>query len=457
MFPAIAEAWRDWRGDRKTIQGLGLKEALSFDAVNVSELARNGFPKLYDLMGGGVPAWSGESVSVSTALNHSVVWACYRIIAETTACMPLSILQKRDGSRRVAAELPAHRLLHDEPNEQMSDLEFREGITGHTLLRGNGYGRILRRPATGEAVAIYPAGPREITPDKDGSNRLVYIDKEGNSAEKTHVVEMGKPHSILHVRGLGFSGLEGLSVVGAARQSIGSALAAEKYVGTFYGNGGRLPYVLKLEKNFRNDQEFEKFRVDWEAVYRTPNRAPITLPGMEYQPIGVTAEDAQFLETRQFSIAEVCRWFRISPHLVGDLSKASYNSIEQLAIEFVTMTLMAWLLRWEKAVNRCVLSPDEKEKGFYAKHNVAALLRGDFMSRMKGYSIALQNGLKNIDECRELEDENPLEGKAGKAHHIQLNMQTIPGTGEPTAAEASALARGTSKGTNANKITKAAA
>jgi HK97 family phage portal protein len=457
MFPAIREAFREWRGESK-IQELGLKESVSFNTVNVDWYARNGYPKLYSLLGGAGPSWSGESVSIDSALNHSVVWACNRIIAETAASLPCSLLRRMGETRSTASDLPAHRLLHDEPNEKMSDMDWREAATSQAVLRGNAYARIIRRPVTGEAIAIYPAAPGEIRADSDTSNRLVYIDKEGNSAEKTYVVERNKPHDVFHLRGLGFTGLEGVSVVGAARQSIGNALAAERFVGKFYGNGGRLPYVLNLEKNFRSDQEFEKFRSDWESTYREPHRAPMLLPGIEYKQVGLNAADSQFLESRQFSVSEICRWFRISPHLVGDLSKASYNSIEQLALEFVTMTLMSWLVRWEKAINRCVLSPAEKASGVYAKHNVSALLRGDFQSRMKGYSIALQNGLSNIDECRELEDWNPLASGAGKAHHIQLNMQTIPGTGEPTSAELSAAARGTAKGRNSvNKISETAA
>jgi HK97 family phage portal protein len=162
---------------------------------------------------------------------------------------------------------------------------------------------------------------------------------------------------------------------------------------------------------------------------------------IEYKQIGLNMADMQMLETREFSIPEICRWFLVSPHLVGDLSRATFSNIEQLALEFVKMTLSAWITRWEQELYRCVLTPEEKAAGYYFRHNLSGLLRGDFQTRMAGYATMLQNGIANVDEVRDLEDWNPLPDGAGEDYHIQLNMQALPATGVPQNAQSAALIR----------------
>jgi HK97 family phage portal protein len=445
MFPAIKDAFREFReGLPGELTTLDLKSGgFGFNTVNISDLEYAKQNRIRMALGGGGPVWSGETVSEVSALNNSVVFACTRIIAETSASLPLFLMRRTSEGRFPADNKALYYVLHDEPNEDMSDMEWREATTARCVLRGNAYGLITRRPLTGECIGIYPLD--SVNPDKDKQNRLIYeVPKQNGVDNKTYVVEPNKPHDIFHLRGLGFDGIKGCSVIGMARQSIGTAISAEKYAAKFYAAGGRVPYVIEMAQRFRSDEDFAKWRADWNNFYGSSDnyhQAVVMEPGMTYKQIGLAPDDSQFLETRQFGIPEVCRWFRISPHLVGDLSRATFSNIEHLAIEFVTQTLMAWLVRWEKAIYRCLLTPAEKSRGLYAKHNVNALLRGDFASRMAGYSTALQNGIYNRDEVRDLEDRNPLPGDAGKSYTIQLNMQTLPGTGEPTAAERAALAK----------------
>jgi HK97 family phage portal protein len=139
----------------------------------------------------------------------------------------------------------------------------------------------------------------------------------------------------------------------------------------------------------------------------------------------MSMKDAQMLESRQFAIPEVCRWFSVSPHLVGDLSRATFGNIEHLALDFVKMTLTAWLERWEQEFWRCVLTPAEKEQGYILRHNIDELLRGDFQTRMSGYASALQNGHMNIDEVRAIERRNKLPNAAGTHYHVQMNMADV--------------------------------
>lgn len=437
MFPAIRQAFRDIR------QGFG-GEPVSLDLKSIVGTGSEKTERIRMGVGGGGVAWSGESVSEQTALNHSVVWACTRVLSESEAMLPLSLMQRRADGRHPLPNHPLYRVLHDEPNEQMSAMEFREIMTASCVLRGNAYARIVRRLGADEVIGLYPIHPSQVTPGRDSSGHLYYDVAEGGREPKRYTVRADEPHEIFHLRGLGFDGISGASVVSMARHSIGAALAAEKYAAKFYASGGRVPYVIEMAQRFRSDEDFKRWREDWNSFYGAStnwHQAVVMEPGMKYQQIGLSPEDSQFLETRQFGVPEICRWFLMRPHIIGDLSRATNNNIEHQSIEFVTMTLMSWLVRWEHAIARCLLTPVEKLKGLYAKHNVNALLRGDFKSRMEGYSSALQNGGMSIDEYRELEDLNPLPNGAGRAHHIQLNMQTVPGTGEPTAAELATFAK----------------
>lgn len=397
-----------------------------FDSVTAGSYASQGYPQIAAALGAGAPAWAGEPVSLDTALNHSVVFTCKRIISESTGFLPLNMMQQKDDQKVEADKHPMFRALKHAPNDEMTAQRFRETTTGHCVMGGMGYAQILRRSGTDVAHELIQLLPSQVNPDREvgGQRRLVYIVKEGNASSKTYTVERGKPHDLFVMPGIGWDGVRGYSVLSLGRQSIGTGLAAERNVGRFYARGGRLPYNLKLTEEFEDDEAKKKFRSDWNELASTPHEAPILPPWLSYDQTGLSLRDAQMLESREFTVAEICRWFRISPHLAGDLSRATFSNIEQLALEFVNFTLHVWLKRWEQELWRCVLTPEEKTAGYFWRHNVNALLRGDFEARMRGYATALQNGFFNQNEVRDLEDLNGFEG--GDDYHIQLNMQQLP-------------------------------
>lgn len=435
MFPEIRASLKSaFAGFGSEPIGLGLKQQdVSFDAVNVGWYARNGFQRLYSMLGGGSETWSNENVSLQTALNNSVVWACNRIISESVGFIPALMYQRKAGAKQPAEKHPMYSALKDAPNEEITAQGFTEMLTGHCVLGGNSFAKITRRSGTGVAIGLDALCPEQVTPDREktGEKRLVYVVRDGNAADKTYTVVRGKPQDILHIRGFGWDGLRGYSVITMARQSIGSAIAAERNVANFFANGGRVPYNLKINQVFKDEKTKDKFREDWRNTYSVPGKVPILEPWLEYQQTGLSMADSQMLESRQFSIPEICRWFSVSPHLVGDLSRATFSNIEHLTLEFVKMTLAAWITRWEQELWRCVLTPEEKTQGYFWRHDVNALLRGDFKTRMEGYASALQNGHLNVDEVRDLEDRNPLPDGAGEDYHIQLNMQKLPAENAP--------------------------
>ncbi len=400
---------------------------------------QNGYPQIAAILSGGMPAWSGESVSRESALSHSVVWACNRIISESVGFLPAVMMQETSAGKRAATEHPMYRAMKNAPNEETTAQSFRETLTSHCLMEGGGFAKIIRRSgASKTAIALEQLLPAQVktSREKQGQKRLVYeiLDQNGRT-EATYIVEPGKPHDILHLRGLGWDGVRGYSVIEKGRNSIGSALAAEKNIALLWANGGRVPYHIEHPTRFKNDDDFKNFRKDWRQVYAEPHNAPILENGMVLKQDGMSMQDAQGIENRAYTVAEICRWFSISPHLAQDLSHATFSNIEHLALEFVKHTLGPWLVRHEQEFYRCVLTPEEKNQGYYLKHNVNALLRGDLETRMTAFATMLQNGIANIDEVRDLEDWNPLPNGAGEGYHIQLNMGSVGKDGQVQAPQ----------------------
>lgn len=434
MFPELKERFSKFakRFDSTPV-ALNLKGAYGYfgldDNIIAQAYRRDGFYGIANALGGGhQPPWSGELVNIHTSQNLSAVWACKRVITETVGALPCEMMQRTaKDERREATDKPLYAALKMAPNEEMSAMSYFDSSMGHAVMHGTSYSTIVRRSGTGVAIGLYPIQPHRIHRDRDQRGKLVWVVDQ----DRSYTVEAGKPHDILSIPGLSDDGIQGISVLHVARQSMGTALAAERNVGSFYARGGRLPYNMKQSALFDNEESAKKWRFDWEMTYNDPHRVPVVIPSMEYQQIGLSLKDQQMLESRQWGTTEICRWFGVQPHMIFDLARSTNNNIEQQALEFLKFTLTPWITRLEQNLWRCVLTPEEKTQGFYFKHNYNALLRGEFATRMAGYATMLQNGVSSIDDVLGLEDQNPLPNGAGQARHIQVNMQTLPGTGEP--------------------------
>ena len=396
---------------------------MSFDAAAASLFARNGYPRIAAALMGGTPAWSGEAVSNGTALGLSTVYACNKIISESKGLLPIVMTRTVGNRSDPAADHPMYGALLNAPNCEQTAQTFTELLTTHCVMSGGGFAQILRRSGVGTAVGLYPILPENVAIDRDLNRRLVYVVKEANQPDSTYTVQRGVPQGILHLRGLGWDGLRGYSVIRMAQQSIGTALAQERNVANFYAAGGRVPYILETSKKFESIQDFDAFRADWKTLASQSHEVPILEDDLKYKQIGLSAVDAQLLESRQFTIPEICRWFSVSPHMVADLSKATNSNIEAMAEQFVRFTLMTWLTRWEQELWRCVLTPDEQRSGLCFKHDLSVLLKADFQARMQGYATLLQNGVDSINEVRIAEGKNPIPG--GDDHRVQVNLAEL--------------------------------
>jgi HK97 family phage portal protein len=240
---------------------------------------------------------------------------------------------------------------------------------------------------------------------------------------------------VLHIPGLGFDGIKGYSPIHMAREAIGLALATEEFGARFFGNGARPGGILEHPGVVKDP---EKLRKSWEEVYKgikNSHKIAVLEEGMKYHEIGIPPEDAQFLETRRFQLNEICRIFRVPPHLVGDLTRATFSNIEHQSIEFVVHTIRPWLVRWEQAITKCLLREGER-KIYFPKFTVDGLLRGDFKARMEGYAIGRQNGWLSANDIRELEDLNPIpEEQGGDLYLVNGNMIPAKSAGEKKGGE----------------------
>jgi len=349
---------------------------------------------------------SGKPVNETTAMQMTAVYSCVRILSEAVAGLPLNVYRYNDtGGKEKALKHPLYRLLHDEPNPEMTSFAFRETLMSHLLLWGNAYAQVIRN-ARGEVIALYPLMPDKMTVDRDNNGRLFYLYQRG--AEDAKAVGSDRrvylpPSDVLHIPGLGFDGLIGYSPIAMAKNAIGLAMATEEYGAKFFANGAAPSGVLEHPGTIKDPQ---RVRDSWNAAYQgsaNAHKIAVLEEGMKYTPIGISPEQAQFLETRKFQINEIARIFRVPPHMLADLEKSSFSNIEQQSLEFVKYTLDPWVVRWEQSMCRILLSESEKP-AYFIKFNVDGLLRGDYASRMTGYATARQNGWMSANDIRELEN-----------------------------------------------------
>ena len=300
----------------------------------------------------------------------------------------------------------------------------------HLLLWGNAYAQVIRT-GKGEVIALYPLMPNRMTVDRDGRGQLYYKYTTSSDDAPTmqgNVAYLG-PSDVLHIPGLGFDGLVGYSPIAMAKNAIGMAIACEEYGAKFFANGAAPGGVLEHPGTIKDPQ---RVRESWQSTFGgsgNANKIAVLEEGMKYTPIGISPEQAQFLETRKFQINEIARIFRVPPHMVGDLEKSSFSNIEQQSLEFVKYTLDPWIVRWEQSIMRSLLSDSEK-KEYFVKFNLEGLLRGDYVSRMNGYAIGRQNGWMSANDIRELEnlDRIPAE-EGGDLYLINGNMLPLKDAG----------------------------
>lgn len=393
-----------------------------------------GAPYMYQLLGG-ASSYAGPSVNEDNAMRSSAVYACIRIISESIASLPLVLYKQTGRNKERATKHPLYPVLHDLANQEMTALEWRELMISHVLLRGNGYSEI-ETDSAGRVVGLEPLRPDRMEEvRRNGSKRLEYMYRQGDGT-----LRMIPGFRIHHIKGLG-DGLVGYSPIGwAARQAIGLSLAAEEYGARFYSNGARPGLILRHPGKL-SAAAHERLRVSFATEHQgvsNAHKTKILEEGMDVTTIGIPNNEAQFLETRKFQVTEIARIYRVPPHMLADLDRATFSNIEQQSINFVVYTLMPWLVRHEQAIYRDLLDANDR-KAFFAKYIVEGMLRGDTLSRYQSYQVAINNTILTPNEIRELEDRNPIDG--GDKLFVPLNMIELGAPPPPVAAPAPAPAK----------------
>jgi len=366
---------------------------------------------------------TGERVNVSTALRISTVWACVRLISETVSTLPF-MLYKRDPERAIAYKHPLYFLLHDSPNADMTAVSFWEVIVAAMLLWGNAYAAILR--AGGNIVALEFIMPERMQAIRlpDGSIEYQWVDTLG-------VKQVSRDADILHIPAFSIDGIIGLSPIGYASSILGSALAADRAAGTFFRNALMSSGVFTTDALVKEGQrETFKQRLQEYQGAMNAGKAPLLEAGVKFNALGINPNDAQLLETRAFSIEEICRWYRVPPYMVGHSEKSTSwgTGLEQQNLGFLQYTLRPWLKRIEQAVNKKLLGPTERRE-YYSEFNFEALLRADSAGRATFFSTMVNNGIYTRDEVRAKENLTPMGGNAD-ALTVQVNMTTLDTLGK---------------------------
>ena len=359
-------------------------------------------------------ATSGERVDEKSAMQIATVYACVRLLAESVAGLPLH-LYKADGEdgKMKARDHPLYKILYRQANPEMSSFSFWESMMTHLLLWGNAFAQIVRDGKNG-VLGLYPLLPENVEIDRQNGGELYYIyhaytDEVPGENNKDILFRRDE---ILHIPGLGFNGLVGFSPIAMMKNSLGTTLAVERYGSAFFKNGAQPSGVLEHPGVLKNP---EKTRLNWSQIYGGAGNAhkiAVIEEGMSYKPISLPPEDSQFLSTREFGVEEICRIFRVPPHMVQDLKRATFGNIEHQSIDFVVHTLDPWLTRIEQAIIKDVLLEDEQDE-YFPKFNVDGLLRGDYKSRMEGYAIGFTNGFLSPNDIRRLENMDPIPEEMG--------------------------------------------
>ena len=354
---------------------------------------------------------TGVQVSEDNALTFSAVYAAVRIISETIASIPLNVYQA-DGETRVkAVGHPVQDLLAKAPNSVSSTFTFREAMASNLVLHGNAYAKIEMN-AAGRPTALIPLNPMKVEVKVIDGEKVYVFDEKHTYLD----------YEMLHFVGLSFNGLTGKSPLSMAREAVAIGLAAQEYGARFYSNGANAGGVITAPGRL-NTEVVKRLRESWNRAQSglgSSHSTAILEEGMKYEKIGLDPEAAQFLQSRKFQVNEIARIFRIPPSYLADLENSSTRAnTEQQAIQFVRDCITPYVRRMEVELNRKLFREDEPN--LYAYFTMEGLMRGDQKARYEAYAVARNWGWLSVNDIRDLENLNPVEG--GDIYLQPLNMQ----------------------------------
>lgn len=353
------------------------------------------------------------------ALTLTAVWCAIRLLAESVSSLPVSVYSKQpNGDKLEDSKSPIYNLVKFKPNYYQNKITFFEFIMLSICTEGNSYVQIVRNNS-GTPVQLICLDPSNVSVVVN-NNELFYQVDGGAVLDSS---------DMLHFKTITDDGVTGLSPIDQCAKALNWGVSLEEFGSTFFSNGAKPSSILQTDRAL-SDTALQRLKTSFNNNYgklKNSNSTIVLEEGLTFKPISISPEQAQFLSSRQFSIEEVARIFNVPPHMLKDLSKSSFNNIEMQSQEFVTYTLMPYITRIEQEMNLKLFRTNELGKTFI-EFNVNGLLRGDVKSRTEAYKTAITNGYMSINEVRQKENMNSIEG--GDKHFMQMNMTTIDKIGE---------------------------
>ncbi len=374
----------------------------------------------------GTQTASGAHVTADAALRVAAVYSCVSVISETIGSLPLNVYQRRSGGGKTQRrDHPLYRLLHARPNSWQTSFEFREMMQAHFELRGNAYA-YKNMDSRGNLLELLPLHPDRVEVRQLRDLSLQYhVQLDDHSNERLVLSQ----DQVFHLRGLSSNGYTGRSTLQDARETFGVAISTQEFAGRFYKNDAT-PSVVLTHPGKLSKEVADRIRESWNQAFAGSGNARKTAvleEGMSIERLTLSAEDAQFLETRKFQRSEIAGLFRVPAHLIGDLERATFSNIEAQQIAFVMHCIRPRLVRWEQALSRDLFTAPDV---YFPEFNAEGLLRGDTKSRFDAYAIARNWGWLSVNEIRERENLNPI-GPEGDIYLQPLNMQAAGAPADP--------------------------
>ena len=357
-----------------------------------------------------------DGYSTNKAMLLSTVYRCVDIISDSVAQLPFEpFILDAQGYKVKLTEHTTYRLLNSEPNKKMSRFTFMKTLVVSTLLKGNGYAYI-ERDGKGNAVSLNFIKPDTVTIDDKGSEVKYYVTGYKGAIEACNMI---------HILNFSYDGIHGVSTLQHARNTLGLATDAEAHAQGFFKGGANLAGILKVHSTLSDKQKIE-LKSSWQTAFTPstgqPNGVAVLEGNMDFKPITVNHTDAQLLETRQFNVIDICRFFGVSPVKAFDLSKSSYSTVEATNLSFLTDTLSPMLEKIELEFERKLYKPSEKE-GIDVRFDTSRLLRADKQSLANYYNTLFNIGVVSCNEIRKEIDLPYIEG--GDSHFVQVNLMEV--------------------------------
>lgn len=348
---------------------------------------------------------TGQRVGAEQAMRLAAVYACVGLLAKTFAVMPFQLWEPQGAGRRPVTNHWANRLFGRRPNHLQNPFEFRQMLQGHLALRGNAFCEIVEQ--RGQIVELLPKHPDRMKPEPigNGDYRFAYLEPDGTTTRYAR-------GEIWHLRNLSNNGVLGLNPMELQRDVIGLGLGAQEYGARFFANDATPPGWIEMPGTFADKTKRDTFRESWQnnQLGRNRGKTAILEGGLKYHEIEVKNSDAQYLESRRFTVSEIARIFGVPPHLIGDLDRATFANIEQQSLEYVLYTMTPIATQWGSSIAYSLLNEGDEDNGLQPTFGVEALLQGDRASRADFYMKMFGVGALSTNDIRQKEGDNPVDG-----------------------------------------------